>query len=908
MLIMIKKIPLFLLLLFGGLAVKSQIIITTLNTAYNQDFNTLANTGTSTVTPAGWAFVEVGGNTSYTAGTGSSGTGDTYSFGSTSATDRAFGGLLSGSVNPTIGAHFTNNTGTTITSITINYTGEQWRLGATGRLDRMDFQYSTDATSLSTGTWVDENNLDFTAPVTTGTAGSALNGNAAANRTVIAAYTITGLSINDATDFWIRWADFNATGADDGLGIDDFTIMVDGIALPACVEPTNQPTNLILSSTPTTISGSFDAAMPAVDEYLVIRSLSNSLSAGPVDGIFYTAGNAIGGGVVVTSTTATSFTDINLTPSTTYYYYIFADNSENCSSAPNYQQVNPLQNNIATAPIPACTTPALAPTNLILTASNTVIAGSFTAAVGANRYLSVISTSSTLSASPVNGITYTAGQSFGGGTVINYTTSTSFTATGLSVSTPYYIFVFAANAECSGEPFYNTTSLDGTATTTNDPSGIPAGYYDAAAGLTCAPLKTALFNIISANYNQLSYAQVWTAYQTTDMHRNDANTADIIWDMYSDNPAGAEPYTFTYGTNQCGNYNSEADCYNREHSFPKSWFNDGYPMYTDLNHLFPTDGYVNNRRGNQPYGTVSAPTWTSQNGSKLGPNSYPGFTGVTFEPRNEYKGDLARGQLYMVTRYQNLVAGWQGNGNANDILNGTAYPALDNWYIKMLFAWHNTDPVSAKEISRNNVVYTLQGNRNPYIDHPEYVYLVWQCTGLLPVTILDFTAQKNNESVLLKWYATAETNFKKYEIERSTDGIRYYKIGEVAGTNLANYSFTDNNLPNANTVFYRLKMIDIDGRFSNSKIVSVRIANNFSNALVYPNPTKEKLTVKLQKPLTENSQMLIADISGRFVMQQPVTKGMKLIDVNVIHLPAGRYFIKISNYSEIINQSFVIIK
>ena len=173
-------------------------------------------------------------------------------------------------------------------------------------------------------------------------------------------------------------------------------------------------------------------------------------------------------------------------------------------------------------------------------------------------------------------------------------------------------------------------------------------------------------------------------------------------------------------------------------------------MYSDINHLFPTDGYVNNKRGNQPYGTVSSPTWTSQNGSKLGPNTYPGFTGVVFEPRNEYKGDLARGQLYMVTRYQNLVAAWQGNGNANNVLNGTTYQAFDSWYLRLLFTWHNNDPVSVKEINRNNAVFALQGNRNPYIDHPEYVYKVWQCTGLLPVTVTDFTAQKNNEFVVIK--------------------------------------------------------------------------------------------------------------------------------------------------------------
>lgn len=249
---------------------------------------------------------------------------------------------------------------------------------------------------------------------------------------------------------FIYWATAGGSGSRDRIALDDISI---GGASPVCTEPASQPANLVLTSTPTTVSGSFDAAVPAVDDYLIVRSTSNTLSAGPVDGIFYTAGDPIGGGVVVTSTTATTFTDINLTPATTYYYYIFADNSENCSSAPNYLQLNPLQNNIATAALPACTAPTQPPANLSLTPSNTVIVGSFTAAAGANRYLSVISTSSTLSASPVNGTTYTAGQSFGGGTVINYTTATSFTATGLTVSTTYYIFVFSVNAECSGEPF-----------------------------------------------------------------------------------------------------------------------------------------------------------------------------------------------------------------------------------------------------------------------------------------------------------------------------------------------------------------------------------------------------------------------------------------------------------------------
>ncbi|HEY0678475.1 MAG TPA: choice-of-anchor J domain-containing protein [Chitinophagaceae bacterium] len=204
---------------------------------YSQNFNTLALSGTSSVLPAGWLFSETGtnANATYNSGTGSSNTGDTYSFGLSADPDRAFGGLLSGSLTPTIGAGFTNNTGSVIESLTISYTGEQWRLGTLARPDQIDFQYSLNATSLSSGTWVDVNQLDFTGPTTTGTVGL-LNGNSAPNRTAIN-FTITGISIPNGSTFYIRWTDFNATSADDGLAVDDFSLDF-GSAGPDVLPPT----------------------------------------------------------------------------------------------------------------------------------------------------------------------------------------------------------------------------------------------------------------------------------------------------------------------------------------------------------------------------------------------------------------------------------------------------------------------------------------------------------------------------------------------------------------------------------------------------------------------------------------------------------------------------------------------
>lgn len=199
---------------------------------YSQNFDTLSNTAGSTtnnLTITGWFMTETGGgardNEQYGVDTGASNTGDTYSYGAAAATDRALGGLQSGTLIPVIGACFTNNTGGTLSSLDVAYTGEQWRIAntAAARDDRLDFQYSLNATSLATGTWTDFDTLDFTNPIKTNATATALVGNSAANRTAITS-TISSLSIANGATFWIRWNDLNASGADDALAVDDFSI------------------------------------------------------------------------------------------------------------------------------------------------------------------------------------------------------------------------------------------------------------------------------------------------------------------------------------------------------------------------------------------------------------------------------------------------------------------------------------------------------------------------------------------------------------------------------------------------------------------------------------------------------------------------------------------------------------
>ena len=213
-----------LLILLCALISRSQIVIQNYQQPYYQNFNTLATSGVyNTTLPDGWFFFETGGNAYYSPNNGSNSAGNTYSYGNTGDTERALGSVRSGSIASRYGACIINNTGGTITRFTIEYAGEQWSLGWMGRHDSLDFQYSTNATSLNTGTWVDFNALDFIGPVNSGTTG-AINGNQYENRVLISA-VVDGLSLATGQALWIRWVDAPAEMTDDGLAVDDFSII-----------------------------------------------------------------------------------------------------------------------------------------------------------------------------------------------------------------------------------------------------------------------------------------------------------------------------------------------------------------------------------------------------------------------------------------------------------------------------------------------------------------------------------------------------------------------------------------------------------------------------------------------------------------------------------------------------------
>ncbi|REE81953.1 putative secreted protein (Por secretion system target) [Lutibacter oceani] len=303
-------------------------------------------------------------------------------------------------------------------------------------------------------------------------------------------------------------------------------------------------------------------------------------------------------------------------------------------------------------------------------------------------------------------------------------------------------------------------------------SQIPAGYYDTATG-TGYTLKTQLYNIILGHTDNGYTPGLWDTYQTSDRdiyYEND----NTILDMYSENPTAVDPYNFTYSTDQCGTYANEGDCYNREHIIPQSVFNQLSPMRNDAHFITPTDGKVNGYRSNYPHGMVGTATYTSQNGSKLGSglnSGYSaGYTGTVFEPIDEFKGDIARMYFYFATRYENVITSW---GVSYDMFDGTSDKVFAEPFLTILMTWHTNDPVSTREIDRNNAIYARQNNRNPFIDHPEYVSQIWSTTPdtQAPTAPTNLIASNiTNTTADLNWTAsTDDVGVTSYEIFK--DGV-----------------------------------------------------------------------------------------------------------------------------------------
>ena len=317
-----------------------------------------------------------------------------------------------------------NATGTRDNSVSLQY-----RVGSTGNF----IDVGTTSTYSSTGTAVN-NEQSFSEKLPTGAEGK-----------------------DTVQVRWLYWESAGTAGARDRLAITNINIAEPAVA---CTTPTAQPINIVFGTvTDVAISGSFTAASPVADEYLVVMSSNNALTSSPADGQVYAAGDGLGDGTVVSKSNSLNFSASSLSSSSTYYFFIFSINSV-CSGGPKYLSINPLTKSTSTtAGLPQCIAPADQPSNLIF--SNITVnslRGKFTATT-ANEYVVLQSLSSTLTNNPVNGTIYSMGDVIGNATVIQRNSALLFDASSLSPNTTYYYFTFSVNSyNCTGGPFYNTVS------------------------------------------------------------------------------------------------------------------------------------------------------------------------------------------------------------------------------------------------------------------------------------------------------------------------------------------------------------------------------------------------------------------------------------------------------------------
>ena len=338
-------------------------------------------------------------------------------------------------------------------------------------------------------------------------------------------------------------------------------------------------------------------------------------------------------------------------------------------------------------------------------------------------------------------------------------------------------------------------------------SQIPSNYYDSANGLSGFTLKTELKSITSNGHTARTYDQLYDGSGISGSNGYVDTHSDIdvtgganyendgtVLDFYSENPTGSDPYNFTHNVDEGGNQNSEGDCYNREHLVPQSSFNSNYPMQSDIHHVIPTDCRVNNYRGSYPFGNVGSANLTSDNGSKRGTSAMAGYSGIVFEPIDEFKGDIARALLYFATRYESTVDGYTSFG----MFNGTNDQVFFPWAIDVLLDWHNNvDPVDQRERERNNAAFNYQGNANPFVDHPEYADLIWNPTPdtEAPTNPTNLVASNpSDNSISLSWTASSD-NIGVISYDIYIDGTYAFNSGNTTATATGltaatNYCFT----------------------------------------------------------------------------------------------------------------------
>ncbi len=668
-----------------------------------EHFDTLLANGTGSTLPTGWRMLEAGSNanTTYAADNGATPGGNTYSYGATGNSERALGTLRSGSLQPLIGAQLGNDSGLVLDHIDVNYAGEQWRLGVAARADRLDFQYSLDATSLNdaAATWVDIDALDFVSPNTSAAVG-ALDGNLAANRVALAA-TIDGLSLAPGATLWVRWIDADIAGAEDGLAIDDVQFSVDGtppVDNPPTVASTTPAANASGVALAASLSVTFSEGVTATEPwYSIVCTTSTThtatVSGGPVT-FTLTPSPAFAANESCTWTIlAAGITDLDGTPDP-----LASD------QAVTFTTIDP-----ATAPpTVASTEPANGAINVAIASDIRV---TFSEAVTTSNAFTL-----TCDSTPI------ALDETGSGTQRTLTPATVLPTGGTCAFKVLASGVLDLDNIPLAADYVATFQIA---------SGSLGDYYSHVNPVSPEQLRCSLHNTIKGHTVYPYSGGAQNSWTILEIAQQDPNNAAKMIDVYRNR-------SYTIGSDRAGT--GGGITYNREHTWPNSlgFANSSLAAYTDTHMLWLSDTAQNASRGNKPYdncasGCTELPTEVNNGVGGTGQSNWvksPDGNAGSFEVWSHRKGEMARAMFYMAIRYEGIAAEDAHDGNIPDleltdnrslivITSNTAAKAYMG-LLSTLLDWSVQDPPDAEEIARNDVIMSFQGNRNPFVDHPEW--------------------------------------------------------------------------------------------------------------------------------------------------------------------------------------------
>jgi len=824
----------------GYATLNNAILLTALGTAATENFDGLANSGTSSTMPMGWYFIETGSsaNSTYTAGTGSDNAGDTYSFGIGSGSDRALGGLQSTNVIPTIGAKLTNNTGAAIHNLFISYTGETWRVGSANRSDQLDFQYSLNATSLSTGTWIDVNTLDYANP------GQVATGSGSIQHSANITDVISGLNIANGASFWIRWTDFNVSGSDDGMAIDDISIKPCGtVSAPTASAAQSFCAGATIANLAATGSGI---------QWYAASSGGASLSSSTAlaDNTTYYVSQTISGCESVSRTAVT------VTFKATHTWV--GGSAGDWNTASNW--CGGVPNSTSSVTIPSGTTVTL---NTNASVAQLTIASGGTLTVSGTSQLTVAS----------------------GGTFTNNGTFTAGTGT----------LIFAGSGTIAGSAsIFHHLTLNGalTRSATTTVNGILTMNPNASlsAALSFGTSASLVYNV-SAAYTVTD--KEWPAsngpLNVTIQHNSTLltlNNSKII----------NGTLTLTSGKVILGSNSLTANAFSGGSS-SSFVITDGsgrlqtnvsttaitFPVGPDASNYNPVT--ITNNTGTPDDFAVLVFEEVTEDGTRNGTRRVsPNRVNLTWD----------------INKLTNASAN-AGNGVdfafswSNSQLKGSIASSRFRLYHHSSLSWNlqSRTPSVSQNAGVTTLVYTeYKGTFSPFAigDDVQLLPVVWEEVFL--------QYDKEKKVVLINWSTVSETNSDFYVVEKSETTVTWEEldIQKAAGFSYSPRSYISKDFnPTYGNTFYRIKQVDLNGEVNYSKIASLFLGETeqLSFPHIFPNPVCSNLIIHFPG-LTQIKYSLLSSI-GQVVIPESYLKlnGSNEFVLDLQNISEGVYFLKI---------------